>query len=323
MNTIKDYVEQMFKTVPDTEETCQLKIDILANMEDKYTELKEGGTSEHEAIGIVIAEFGNIEEVLEEMGIRQEMPSEKAIDYFVPEREELQAYLELKARSGLNIGLGILTLLIGFAGLLVIMSLSDFAAASIYIGLIFLVALAVVGISLLIIVEMRLKEMLKFQSPFVLLPDDRSWVEGLRESYKRSYTFSIVLGVALCLLSLTPLFLSIIINRSYSVFIGIAGMLVLIGLGIVFFVYSGNYWNGFTVLLTNGKTFETIEEDVRRHQTYRRVNHMMENIYWPVLVLLYFVVSFWGGYWAWSWIIFVAGGLFQEVIEGFFLSNDE
>lgn len=55
MKIIKDYVDQVFKTVPLTEETNQLRTDILANMEDKYNELINAGASEHEAIGVVIA----------------------------------------------------------------------------------------------------------------------------------------------------------------------------------------------------------------------------------------------------------------------------
>ena len=42
-------------------------------MEDKYVELKAEGKSENEAIGIVISEFGNMEELIRELGIRGEI----------------------------------------------------------------------------------------------------------------------------------------------------------------------------------------------------------------------------------------------------------
>ena len=40
-------------------------------MEDKYTELKNEGKSENEAVGTVIAEFGNLDELAEDLGIKQ------------------------------------------------------------------------------------------------------------------------------------------------------------------------------------------------------------------------------------------------------------
>ena len=54
METIKIYLENMFKTLPNTAELRKLKGEILGNMEEKYQELKAEGKTENEAIGIVI-----------------------------------------------------------------------------------------------------------------------------------------------------------------------------------------------------------------------------------------------------------------------------
>lgn len=64
MDTIRSYVEGMFTSLPKTPEMEQLKDEILANMEDKYNELKARGCSENEAIGSVISDFGNIDELV-------------------------------------------------------------------------------------------------------------------------------------------------------------------------------------------------------------------------------------------------------------------
>ena len=66
MNTINNYVETMFMNLPDTEELQLMKDDIFGNMEEKYQELLVSGSSENEAIGLVISEFGNIDELLNE-----------------------------------------------------------------------------------------------------------------------------------------------------------------------------------------------------------------------------------------------------------------
>ena len=50
-----------------TSEVRRAKEELLAMMEDKYTELRSEGKSENEAIGQVIAEFGNAEELIREL----------------------------------------------------------------------------------------------------------------------------------------------------------------------------------------------------------------------------------------------------------------
>lgn len=71
MDTITTYVNNMFSTLPQTQRILDLKNEILNNMEDKYNELKNDGKSEHEAISIVISEFGDIDELLRELGIKK------------------------------------------------------------------------------------------------------------------------------------------------------------------------------------------------------------------------------------------------------------
>ena len=66
MDTIRTYLDNMFLSLPETPETLRAKEELYAMMEDKYAELKASGKSENEAIGIVITEFGNLDEVLTE-----------------------------------------------------------------------------------------------------------------------------------------------------------------------------------------------------------------------------------------------------------------
>lgn len=69
METILNYLESMFAQLPQTGEVLKAKKEMLAMMEDKYQELKDNGKSENEAVGTVISEFGNIEELTRELGI--------------------------------------------------------------------------------------------------------------------------------------------------------------------------------------------------------------------------------------------------------------
>lgn len=70
MDTIKNYLDNMFSTLPQNNEIQRARAELEAMMEDKYNELKEEGASENEAVGAVISEFGNIDEVLVGMGYK-------------------------------------------------------------------------------------------------------------------------------------------------------------------------------------------------------------------------------------------------------------
>ena len=72
METIKNYLESMFRNLPKTEKVNRAKSELLQMMEDKYTELLAEGNSENEAVGTVISEFGNLDELAEDLGISEE-----------------------------------------------------------------------------------------------------------------------------------------------------------------------------------------------------------------------------------------------------------
>ncbi len=71
METIRNYLKTMFASLPDTPEVRRAYEELAAMMEDKYTELIAEGRSENEAVGTVISEFGNLEELAQTLGIEE------------------------------------------------------------------------------------------------------------------------------------------------------------------------------------------------------------------------------------------------------------
>lgn len=311
MNTIKEYVESMFLSVPRTEETEQLKADILANMEDKYEELIAGGASENEAIGAVITEFGNIDEVLEEMDIKKEVNVDDLDDVMIVEEDDAYEYIEAKRRAGIGIGLGILSIAIGLGGLLTSIGFGNTTDVSIALGLILLLICSALGIGLFILHGMRLSEYSKFgESFYVLVPNARRTIEEMQEEYKRSHRFSLVLGVVICVLSLLPIFVSLFLSSSeFFVLIGTGMMFLFIGVGVFFFVFTGNIWGAYETLLNHGQTFADIKEAREKARQKTKVTKFMDEIYWPIIVVLYFAWSFLFRTWAYSWLIFILAGM--------------
>lgn len=77
MEAIREYLNNLFMSLPETPEVLRAKAALLEMMEDKYDELVSEGKSEKEAVGTVISEFGNLEELAEELGIERYLKKEK------------------------------------------------------------------------------------------------------------------------------------------------------------------------------------------------------------------------------------------------------
>ena len=69
MEEIREYLHNMFLNIPETPQVLRAKAELMEMMEDKYEELMQEGMSEKEAVGTVISEFGNLDELAEELGI--------------------------------------------------------------------------------------------------------------------------------------------------------------------------------------------------------------------------------------------------------------
>lgn len=320
MNTIRDYVESMFLSVPRTEETEQLKADILANMEDKYEELRAGGASDNEAIGAVITEFGNIDEVLEEMDIKKEVDPDDLEDVMIVEEDAAHEYIEAKRRLGIGIGLGVLSILVGLSGFLMILGFGNLSNGAAALGLVFFAICTALGVGLFILHGMRISEYSEYgESYYVLVPQARKSVEEMQQSYKRSHAFSIILGVAICVLSIVPVFLGVFLGESDSMMTITAGiMMFFIGVGVFFFIFTGNVWGAYETILSHGQTFEDVKAAREEARKKTQVSRLLDEVYWPIVVIIYLAWSFLFNTWAYSWLIFMVAGVVYSGILMFF-----
>ena len=120
MDTIRSYLDNLFTGLPRTERVKQLRIELLSNMEEHYRELKAQGKTENEAVGIVISQFGNIDELLTELNIqRKENQLPEATDSLI------DAYLEASKKAARNVSLGVFLCILGPALLMLFNALSQ------------------------------------------------------------------------------------------------------------------------------------------------------------------------------------------------------
>lgn len=309
MNTIADYLETMFINLPETTEIMQLKYDLYANMEDKYNELKADGKSENEAIGVVISEFGNIDEILEEMNVHyREVEVEETIP--VVDLTEALSYVEAKKRIGLGIGIGIFFCALGVAAFFTLAVRFDSP-----IGIVPMMIFAAIGVGLFIVSGYKNNTFQYLQEDFVMTGASRKVIQNEKQAYERTHILALVLGVTACIVSVVPFFVIVFLRPFDDNFIGlgIGLILVIASIGVIFLVYTGNVILAFNTLLRNAKPRQPTKQDIQ----YSRTDHLFEAVYWPIVVVTYLLWSFTGSgmRWSYSWIIFPVAGILQEAIK--------
>lgn len=71
MKKLKNHVDDLFKDVPESEQKKAVKQEVLENLEEKVLDLMEQGKEEEDAINKAIVDFGDIEDLKKELGVKQ------------------------------------------------------------------------------------------------------------------------------------------------------------------------------------------------------------------------------------------------------------
>jgi hypothetical protein len=296
METINNYLENMFAALPRTSQMLKLKEELLATMEDKYNELKNEGKSENEAIGIVISEFGNIDELMREVGIEIDQEQDGVPVVGVLEAED---YLNYKKKIGLHVGLGVFLCATGVALLILLGSL--FGKAGSILGLITMIAFIAAAVGLFIYSGMKSENYKYLKSDFTLPSDLRASLQQRWQTFKPSFAFALIAGVCMCILSPVMLFAANLLNEEGTVY-GLPGMLLMIGAAAFLFVYAGNIKESFSVLLQ-------LEDSSKEYKENNKVIVVTAAFIWPLASLVFLIGGFVFKAWHICWIVFPITGL--------------
>jgi len=259
METIKTYIDNVFAAYPQTSEVQALKRDMLANMEEKYVKLRQGGKSEHEATYSVIADFGNIEELNAELGLGTK--SGEMDDSISLSWDEAQAYLATSKSAGVWIGLGVWLILTGVAAL-------------IFLGNIFPLFLAVaIAVIMFIVNGSRLGAYDSFEeTPIRLDSNTREMAEIARAAFMPRCTAMIAVGVALIILA---------VGAVAAIGLPVPLLLFVIGFSVFLFVVAGFYSSAFDVLLGKGDY-----SNKRALKKSGKIIGTIAAVYWPVVTAI-------------------------------------
>ena len=316
MDTIRTYLENMFLHLPKNPEVRRAKEELLSMMEDKYQELKREGRSENEAIGIVISEFGNLEEIAEELGLTNFMHQEnKRKNLRVISKEDASHFMENREKASYKVALGVV-LTIWSPIMLIILSSTEEEFLGVQnggmaLGLFVLIVMVAIAVGLFILsgVEYGRYDLDK-NADFTLDFQAETYLRNEEERNRLSMAIKIIIGVVMCIVSVLPLILLGILDvRDEMLIMAVALLLFLVGSAVFLFVLAGSQQSSMDILLKKGEYSMEARKRSKKAET-------IGSIYWPLIVLVYLYWSFTSGLWGFTWIIWPLAGLLFAAMVG-------
>lgn len=339
MNVINAYLDTMFTPYPQTPRMLEAKAELEAMMEDAYQGLLAKGVSHNEAVGKVITDFGNLDELAPVLGIESEIAPPSAPEPAAgtstmnatpatPQHppvtlKEAQGFADAQFRTRFRLSISVALFVVAAIPLVVMPSaaqagllpVSESAAGLIGLLLLFVLVAAgvvsIIGLSREFTPFSRLREGKFSRNPVVT-----SWAEDLAQQHERKRITALQLSVICWVLSPAPVLLfSLIPNdnllQGFWSVVGVAGTLIMVAIGLLILLPT-TWANTVYETLTKGKGHSGNADDDERSLV-----GVIAAFYWPITVAVYLAWSFIGDAWGQSWLIWpIAGVLFGALAGG-------
>ena len=232
--------------------------------------------------------------------------------------EEANRFLQYNEKAASPISIGVLLCITSAVPLLLLLALShaNYLSISEYtatmIGMVMILIMVASAVTIFILVNAKGKSFKYLEEKDI---DTDYGVSGMakegRSKYEGIYTRSMVIGVVLCIVSATPLFILTINNYTTTnslTLSGVAALLIMVGVGVKILVKTAMINNGYNKLLEEGE--------------YTRLNkrsYRWDSIYWSIAAAIYLAWSFISGRWDFTWIVWPIAGVtfaaYKEIIK--------
>lgn len=302
MNAIRNYLDNMFRNLPNTEAVRRAKSELLQMMEDKYEELIAEGKTENEAVGIVISEFGNLDELADSLGISEAVTENPVEDKPMLSMDRVKEYISMISSKAILLPLGIALCILSVVSPI----LADILPVDIDIigagGMFGIIAIAV---GLFIFSGIKSKEFAEVKNKECSLSiEGAEYVRNERRGFKNSYGLMSSFGIGLCILSfLNPIILDKIPFIDSNV--GAAMMFVFVALGVFLITSANTRMNGYDRLLALNESGKMSEEFVPKAD--RKVNKA------PIIICSIIAIAV---------VVISAGVRFMLPLMGIFIKDD-
>ena len=139
-------------------------------------------------------------------------------------------------------------------------------------------------------------------------------VKDRREKYRRTYWTHMTVGILLCVLSVLPLFLVIMLYGNDDGPAGaiphicaVAMLLGIVAVGVLLIVHASILWGSYQVLLEEGDYSREKKDENKRSEA-------IATAYWCAVTAGYLGWSFLAGAWGISWVIWPVAGVLYGVV---------
>lgn len=338
MNVILSYLDNMFFNLPQSPEVKKAKEELASMMEDKYNELIADGKKEHEAIGIVISEFGDLEELKEELGLNFSGPEAVSLEaekeYTKKKKEkkkeerrkvnrkEAEQYLEVSVKASKWVAVGVMLCIYSpiflflCGGLQRKNRLSD--AQIVIFGLVPLFVMIAVAVGIFIYQGMMTEKFEYMKKDEIQLElEVERYLTALEEEERPRAAVKMIVGIAMCILAVIPLLISgSITDHIFLHITALILMFLIIGMAVAIIISGESKMECIRVLKQEGK--------VRRGaKIAAKLTEVISGVYWWAAAAIYLIWSFTTMNWEFTWVLWPIAGVIFWIIETFCEFEDE
>ena len=335
MDTIETFLDAMFAPYPTTPRLTEARGELRAMMEDAYNDAIAHGKTHNEAVGQVITDFGNLEELAPVLGITQDIRRDDAPQAADTESgtntrtgpsrpahpavtlPEAQALARAKRGTASTLAHAVSAFVCAPAVPIALMSLTNAGRIAIsrdtasFIGATF--ALLLVGLGVVMLVQRRaafssVRHLV--EGRFTPDPVVTAWAARERLNQETVRTRRLAIAAFLWIVSALPIMaVGMLVSKQDSPSelsgVGIAISLVIIASGLTIYLPAAWAASTYTALTPPGGSGEYSS---RRSEAEEDDDPL---IYWPGMVVIFLVWSFVFNAWRFSWIMWpIAGALF-------------
>ena len=323
MDTIKTYLENMFAGLPGTPDVMKAKNELFQMMEDKYNELIEEGISDNEAVGRVISEFGNLEEISEELGINNILTESIEVERKVISEDEARSYMSSRRTKAILMALGIAFCIMSVIPPIIIDALD--ADINDSVGAAGFFAMVAIGVVLIVASNIMNSKWDYLNKELCMLDySAKEYVKEKSDRHRVVHAISVSVGVALFILSVVPAaILSEIEIDGLAVSLdnlGGAALFVFVAIGVFLIVRSSTVKSGYEKLIgledrtsVRGKITKTASS--KEVQYISESAEIVMSVYWTTVTCIYLSWSFLTFNWGFTWIIWPIAAIIHTVLE--------
>lgn len=326
METIRNYLESMFKNLPQTEAVIKAKYELGQMMEDKYYELIKEGKSESEAVGTVISEFGNLEELAADLGIDEVFKKTQTAN--VNRRkitlDEVKSFLQTKKISAILNAIGVALCISCVTGP-IITSAFDWSDA---LGASLMFTIIAIGVGCFIVSKTKMEEW-KFMNEQACTLEGVAvdFVKNKKRDFMSTYSILVSVGVLLCVFCIVPPIIIEDMNSAVLDELSGAFFFWFISAGVALITVSKKIKNGYLRLLhlnnvdpddiywQNDKPYVKGTQSVKYKNSTQK---LIIDIFWPAVTCIYLSWSFLTYDWYITWIIWPIAGVVCSLLKHLF-----